>query len=129
MLVLTADQQVKLTTSYTDKYGNPAPIDGQPTWETSVDGIVVIKPSADAMSADIVTVGPAGEVQIRATADAMPGASEKLIIGVLDIEVIGGEARIVMLNASAATSKDDAEEDGPDDQDVEPDLPPADPQA
>lgn len=113
MLVLTADQQVRLTAAYTDKYGNPAPIDGQPTWETSVDGIVVVKPTADAMSADVITVGPVGQVQVRAIADALPGASEKLIIGVLDIEVAGGEARIVMLNAAAATSKDDAEVEGP----------------
>ena len=120
MFVLTADQQVKLTASYTDKYGNPAPIDGQPTWETSVDGIVVVKPSADAMSADVVTVGPVGQVQVRAIADALPGASEKLIIGILDIEVAGGEARIVSLNAGAAISKDEAEEDGPTDEDVHP---------
>jgi hypothetical protein len=124
MFVLTADQQVRLTTSYTDKYGNPAPIDGQPTWETSVDGIVVVRPTADAMAADVVTVGPVGQVQVRAVADAVPGASERLIIGVLDIEVVGGEARIVALTAGPATSKDDAEEEGPSDEDVEPDLPP-----
>jgi hypothetical protein len=120
MLVLTADQQVTLTAVYTDKYGNTAPIDGQPTWETSVDGIVVVKPAEDAMSAEVITVGPIGQVQVRAIADALPGASEKLIIGILDIEVAGGEARIVTLNAGTAISKDDAPEEGPTDEDVVP---------
>ena len=76
------------------------------------------------MAADVVTVGPVGQVQVRAVADALPGASERLIIGVLDIEVVGGEARIVALTAGPAMSKDDADEEGPSDEDVEPDLPP-----
>ena len=122
MLVLTADQQVVLSVSYKDRYGNPAPIDGQPTWETSVDGIVTVTPSEDGMSAEVVTVGQIGAVQVRATADALPGAEMKMIIGVQDIEVVGGEARIVTLNAGAATSKDETQSEPP----LDDEEPPAD---
>lgn len=114
MLVLTADQKVVLTASYQDRYGNPAPIDGQPTWETSADGIVTVTPSEDGLSAEVVTVGQIGTVQVRASADAVPGAETKLIIGVLDIQVVGGEARVVTLQAGTASSKDVTEDPAPD---------------
>jgi hypothetical protein len=107
--VLTTDQKVRLSARYTDKYGNPASIDGPPRWELSAEGIVTLAPSADGLSADVVTVGPVGTVQVRAVADAVPGAEERLIIGVADIEVVGGEARVVTLTAGAAESKPDNE--------------------
>ena len=130
MLVLTADQKVVLTASYQDRYGNPAPIDGQPTWETSADGIVTIDPSEDGLSAEIVTVGQIGTVQVRASADAAPGSETKLIIGVLDIQVVGGEARVVTLSAGTASSKDVTEDpapvdDTPEEETPDPETPPA----
>lgn len=130
MLVLTADQKVVLTASYQDRYGNPAPIDGQPTWETSADGIVTIAPSEDGLSAEIVTVGQIGTVQVRASADAAPGSETKLIIGVLDIQVVGGEARVVTLSAGTASSKDVTEDpapvdDTPEEETPDPETPPA----
>jgi hypothetical protein len=79
-----------------------------PRRETSVDGIVTVTPGADGMSAEVVTEGQIGTVQVRAVADAVPGADERLIIGTLDIEVVGGEARVVALSAAAPTAKPDA---------------------
>ena len=35
------------------------------------------------------------------------GDGERLIIGIADIQVVGGEARIVTLTAGAAEAKDD----------------------
>lgn len=118
MLVLTADQKVTLTVAYKDRYGNPAPVDGAPVWETSVDGIVTVTPTEDGMSAEVVTVGQVGIVQVRATADAMPGAEVKTIIGSLDVQVVGGEARLVTLTAGSAGSKDVTEDVPPLDNDV-----------
>jgi hypothetical protein len=123
MLILTADQKVRLTASYTDRYGNPAPIDGLPRWEASADGFVTVTPAEDGMSAEVVTAGRIGTVQVRATADAASGAEERLIIGVLDIEVVGGEARVVTLTAGAAQAKDDDEETPPLAPAEEPDAP------
>jgi hypothetical protein len=120
MLVLTADQKVTLSVSYQDRYGNPAPVDGAPAWETSADGIVTVDPTEDGLSAEIVTVGQIGTVQVRATADALPGAGVKTIIGVLDIQVVGGEARIVTLNAGTASSKDEIPDVPPVDDDTSP---------
>ena len=52
---------------------------------------------------------------MRASADAVPGAETKLIIGVLDIQVVGGEARVVTLQAGTASSKDVTEDPAPED--------------
>ena len=130
MLVLTADQKVVLTASYQDRYGNPAPIDGQPTWETSADGIVTVTPAEDGLSAEVVAVGQIGTVQVRASADALPGAETKLIIGALDIQVVGGEARVVTLMAGTASSKDvtddvPPEDDVPEEENPDPEAPAA----
>jgi hypothetical protein len=108
MLVLTADQKVRLTVSYRDNYGNTASVDGPTRWEVSDESIVTVTPGADGTSADVVTVGPAGTAQVRAIADAVAGEGERLIIGIQEIQVVGGEARIVALTAGAAEAKDDA---------------------
>ena len=107
MNILTTDQKVRLTARFVDRYGNPASIDGLPRWETSADGIVTVTPDADGMSADVVTDGALGTVQVRAVADSAMGDGERLIIGIADIQVVGGEARIVTLTAGAAEAKDD----------------------
>ncbi len=126
MLVLTADQKVTLSVSYQDRYGNQAPVDGAPQWETSADGIVTVEPTEDGLSAEIVTVGQVGQVQVRATADAMPGAGVKTIIGTLDVQVVGGEARIVTLSAGSPASKDVENEPDTDEEPApEPDPEPA----
>lgn len=114
MLVLTADQKVTLTASFEDDYGNKAPVDGLPRWEAGTEGIVTITPAVDGMSAEVVTVGRVGTVQVRCSADSQLGTGETMIIGLQDIEVVGGEARVVRLMADAATSKEDEGEEEPD---------------
>ncbi len=123
MNILTADQKVPLSARFEDSYGNAASIDGKPRWETSKDGIVSVTPAADGMSAEVVTLGPVGMVQVRAVADAAPGAAERLVIGVCDIEVVGGEARVVTLSVGAAQAKEDAAPPVDEDDDPSPDLP------
>ena len=111
MLVLTADQMVRLTVSFTDRYGNPATIDGTPRWETSDDGIVTVAAGDDGASADVVTTGRIGTAQVRVIADAAGGENERLIIGLQEIQVVGGEALIVQMTAGAASPKPEAPAD------------------
>lgn len=124
MNILTTDQQVTLTARFEDRYGNPATIDGMPRWETSDDGIVMLTPAADGMSAVAATVGRIGTVQVRATADSAVGEGERLIIGIADIQVVGGEARVVTLTVGAAETKEDIDLDGPPDEGEIPETPP-----
>lgn len=103
--LLTADQQVGLSFAATDKYGNPAGIDGTPTWSSSDESKVTVSVGADGKFATAVTVGPIGTAQVSVRADADLGDGAREVVGVLDIEVIAGEASIVALSAGTAEAK------------------------
>ena len=103
--ILTADQQVSLSFSAKDKYGNDAGIDGTPTWTSSDDSKVTVSAGADGKSATAVAVGPIGTAQVSVRADADLGDGAREVVGVLDIEVIAGEASIVALSAGTAEAK------------------------
>lgn len=107
--ILTADQQVGLSFSAKDKYGNDAGIDGTPTWTSSDESKVTVSGGADGKSATAVAVGPVGTAQISVRADADLGDGAREVVGVLDIEVIAGEASVVALSAGTAEAKPAAE--------------------
>lgn len=107
--ILTADQQVGLSFSAKDKYGNDAGIDGTPTWSSSDESKVTVTTGADGKSATAVAVGPVGTAQVSVRADADIGDGAREVVGVLDIEVIAGEASIVALSAGTAEAKPAAE--------------------
>lgn len=103
--LLTADQQVGLSFAATDKYGNSAGIDGAPTWSSSDESKVTVSVGADDKFATAVAVGPIGTAQVSVRADADLGDGAREVVGVLDIEVIAGEASIVALSAGTAEAK------------------------
>lgn len=107
--ILTADQQVGLSFSATDKYSNPAGIDGSPAWASSDESKVTVTAGADGKTATAVAVGPAGTAQISVRADADMGDGMREVVGVLDIEVIAGEASLIALSAGTAEAKPAAE--------------------
>lgn len=127
MNILTTDQQVTLTARFEDRYGNPAAIDGMPRWETSDDTIITVAPAADGMSAVAATAGRIGTAQVRAVADSVVGEGERMIIGIADIQVVGGEARVVTLTVGPAETKEDFEPNGPADDGDIPETPPDEP--
>jgi hypothetical protein len=100
-LILTDEQKVKLSVGFFTKAGNPAKIDGLPTWASSDPSIITVTVSEDGLSADAVTAGPLGTVQVTVSADADLGEGTRLITGVLDIEVRAAEA--VSANIAAGT--------------------------
>ncbi len=101
-LILQDDQKVTLAVRPIDAAGNPAAIDGAPAW--TVEGanpeILTLAPSADGLSCEALTVGPLGTCQVKVAADARIGPEVKTITGVLDIEVRGGEAVSLAVDAS-----------------------------
>lgn len=107
--LLTADQQVGLSFSATDKYSNPAGVDGAPTWASSDESKVTVTAGADGKTATAVAVGPAGTAQVSVRADADLGDGSREVVGVLDIEVIAGEASLIALSAGTAEAKPAAE--------------------
>lgn len=73
-----------------DALGNPALVDGAPTWDQS--GHFDLMPGEDGMSAVVRPHGALGNGQVSVTCDADMGAGVRPINGVLDIEVVAGEA-------------------------------------
>jgi hypothetical protein len=92
MLTLTDEQKCHLSIQPVTAAGNPARVDGAPSWEASDQSILALAVADDGMSADIVTVGPLGSCQVKVTADADLGSGVRSITGVLDVEVIAAEA-------------------------------------
>lgn len=100
-LVMTDTQQAALTFKVEDAKGNPAKVEGSPEWNSSDTTKVTVSPSADGQSATIKAVGPLTEtnVQISVTADADLGTGSKPIVGLLDVQIVAGEAVTVAISA------------------------------
>jgi hypothetical protein len=107
MIRLTVTQQSALTlnprtggnAAHPD--GFPARLDGPPEWANSNPSVVSLTVAADGLSAVIKSLAP-GAAQITVTADADLDAGEvREITGVLDVEVMSGEA--VTLGVTAGT--------------------------
>lgn len=105
-LILTDDQQVNLTAAFTTKAGNPARVDGVPVWRSSDESVITVTAAEDGLSAVAVAVGPLGSAQVSVEADAdLDEGEERLITGVLDIEVRASEAVVAVVAAGAPEPK------------------------
>src|SRR6516165_2044882 len=90
---LASGMQCKIRVDYVDAAGNPAVVDGEVAWASSDDTIAaVFVSSTDSQDAVIRTIGPIGQVQITATADADLGAGVRNIITPMDVTIVAGEA-------------------------------------
>jgi hypothetical protein len=100
---LPDDSQVHADVTYVDKKGNPATIDGTPTWSTDRPDLIAIVAAADGFSADIAAVGPLGSAQVVVDADADLGAGVVSVKTLGTIEVIGGQATTGVINFGEPT--------------------------
>jgi|SRR5215467_5902174 len=90
---LASGMQVEVQVSYVDANGNPATVDGNVTWDSSHPNMVeVAVDNKDSTKATIRAVGPTGQAQVTATADADLGAGVRELITPMDVEVVAGEA-------------------------------------
>jgi hypothetical protein len=100
-MILTDLQKVKVSIAPVDAKGNPAKVDGIPTWESSDIALLTVIPADDGMSAYAFATGPLGTAQISVQVDADLGEGVKLLVGTLDIEIIASDA--VSLSIAAGT--------------------------
>jgi len=104
-LVLTDIQKVTLSISPKSAAGNPAPVDGVPSWSVSDTSVASIVVSENGLSAEVVTTGALGTVQVVVDADADLGEGVETITGVLDIEVKASAAVTLDIGAGVPESK------------------------
>lgn len=90
-LVLTDVQQVKLSIAPVNAAGNPAPVESV-SWAVSDETVAAIVVAEDLMSADLVTTGKLGTLQVVVKADAVIGDGVEELTGLLDVEVVASQA-------------------------------------
>jgi hypothetical protein len=93
MYTLAIDHLVKMQVAYVDAKGNPAAIDGAVEWESSDESLIKVEvDSQDSTICTATPVGPAGQVQVTAYADADLGEGVRELITTVDIGLVAGEA-------------------------------------
>lgn len=101
---LTADQQVQLTISGEDAYGNPVDISGDTVWTSSDESIVtVLQDGADTATA--VAVGPVGTAAVTVSNDVDADGTGDFQ-GSIAIDVVAGEVAEIVIDAGEPTDKE-----------------------
>jgi hypothetical protein len=100
---LTADQQVALTITGEDRYGNPVDITGNVVWRSSDETIVAVV-AATNDSATAVAVGPAGTAAVTVTNDVDNDGTGDFM-GSLAIDVVAGTMAEIAVTAGTPTDK------------------------
>lgn len=100
---LTADQQVDLSISGEDSYGNPVEITGNTTWSSSDESVVSVT-MADPSHATAVAVGPVGSAAVTVSNDVdQDGTGD--YIGSIAIDVVAGQMADIVVTAGEPTDK------------------------
>lgn len=99
-VIIKATQEFDASVAFQDSLGNPAPVEGVPTWTNSNEATLTLVVAPDGMSAVVSATGTPGSGQISVQADADLGEGVTTITGVLEVEVQPGEAVNVVLNTS-----------------------------
>jgi hypothetical protein len=94
-ITITDLQAFSATIRPLDARGNPAPIDGMPTWSVSNEDALDLTVSTDGMTAEVVALGPLGNFQLAVTVDVRLGPEVLARDGILDITVVGSEATTI----------------------------------
>ena len=102
---LTDSQQTTVTIKPQDKKGNPAPVDGAPQWLVDNPNVLALTPSADGLSCLVAAVGPLGTATVSVKADADLGGGVTELVGLLEVEVTGGQAVTVALEPGTPTEQ------------------------
>lgn len=105
-LKLTTEQQVKVTIKPVSETGQPAKVDGAPTWEVA-SGECTVKAADDGLSAIITAADAAGDSEISVSADADLGSGVITITDAIRVTVRGPQAKALGLFAEDPTPKDE----------------------
>ena len=100
---LTADQQVNLSISGEDKYGNPVDVSGDTTWTSSDESVVQVN-QQDPSHATAVAVGPVGSAAVTVTNDTNSDGTGDFI-GSISIDVVAGVMAEIVVTAEEPTDK------------------------
>jgi hypothetical protein len=109
---LTADQQVVLTITGEDRYGNSVDLSGDISWVSSDESIIVINNASDTQ-ATAVAVGPVGTASVTVSNDFDDDGTEDFQ-GSIAIDVIAGQVTEIAVSAGEPEDKPTVNNDLPD---------------
>lgn len=98
MAVFKAGEEKRAKLQIKDKFGNPAKVDGAPTWSALDPALASLEVDADGMGALVKSLGPMGESKVQVSADADLGEGVKPLLAEGDLEVIAGDAEVIELS-------------------------------
>lgn len=99
---LTADQQVALSITGQDRYGNPVDVTGGISWTSSDTSVVSVTP--DGQNALAVAVGPVGTAAVTVSNDH--NSDEEIDFqGSIAIDVVAGEIAEIEVTEGIITDK------------------------
>jgi hypothetical protein len=97
----TTEEKVTVVLSPTTAAGNPAVVDGIPTYEV-LEGDVILQPSEDGLSCDIISGSPDTINQIAVKADADLGEGVRELTETIVYTVTAPEAASLGVNVSVS---------------------------
>lgn len=101
---LTADQQVELSITGEDSYGNSVDVSGDTVWTSSDESIISVE-SSDPTHATAVAVGPIGTASVTVSNDVNQDGSGDFQ-GSLAIDVVAGDIAEIVVQAGEPTDKE-----------------------
>jgi len=99
-LIQPVDRTSTWTIKATDKFGNPAQLDGPATFELTDPSQGSVAVSADGLSAVVTPTGVVGNAQLVVKGDADLGSGVKPVQGLGDISLVAGEAFNITVEGS-----------------------------
>lgn len=91
LITITNEEKVQVTLAPTTAAGNPATLDGVPTW-TVIEGDATLEVSEDGLSAFLVSGNANVNSKIEVTADADLGEGVISLTDVIDLAVVAAQA-------------------------------------
>lgn len=104
LITITNEQKVPVTLAPTTAAGNPATLDGTPSWNV-LEGDATIEVAADGLSCYLISGSADVNSKIEVSADADLGEGVQTITDVIDLAVVSAQASGLGLTVGTAETK------------------------
>jgi hypothetical protein len=104
LITITNEEKVQVTLTPTTAAGNPATLDGTPTW-TVTEGDATLEVAVDGLSAFLVSGAADVNSKVEVTADADLGEGVVTLTDTIDLAVVAATASVLGATVAAPVLK------------------------
>jgi hypothetical protein len=87
----------KFAISITDRFGNPAKVDGDPQWALTDSAAADLVVEENGTVCTVIPKGPLVACKLQVSADADMGEGVKALLGEMDLEFVAGDAEVITI--------------------------------